>query len=110
MAAGRLLRELGRWKATGSSAEGTSISGFQPIAGQPYRNPLLIAVARAFLIAGGITLVAAVLLDATAPLAWWFVGYAVAVAACVHLFMFLPALLYRQPSPPTGLASPVDAT
>jgi Zn-dependent protease with chaperone function len=110
MAAARLLRELERWKATGFSVEGTSISGFQPIAGQPYRNPLLIAVARAFLIAGGITLVAAVLLDATAPLAWWFVGYAVAVAACVHLFMFLPALLYRQPSPPTGLASPVDAT
>jgi Zn-dependent protease with chaperone function len=107
---GRLLRVLERWKAGAPSAESTSISGFQPIAGQPFRNPTPMGVARSFLIAGGITLLAAVFLHATLRLEWWLVGYALAVAACAHLFMFLPALLYRPPALPSGLASPADAT
>jgi Zn-dependent protease with chaperone function len=108
---GRLLRYLERWRVEQTSQEPTSISGFNAIAGQPFRNPAITAVARAFLVSGGVTLVTAISAAVFLQAEWWYVGYAIAVTACAHTFIFLPAMLYRRvapspkPSPTTGAKS-----
>jgi Zn-dependent protease with chaperone function len=94
----RLLRSIQRWRATGASTDATSIEGFNPIAGQVVRNLVTVAgVVRAFSIPGGITLLIAFLIfDGD----WGYIAYSLAVTACAHIFMFLPAILYRPPTPP----------
>ncbi|MGA2218076.1 MAG: M48 family metalloprotease [Terracidiphilus sp.] len=93
----RLLRSIQRWKATGASADAASIEGFSPVAGQPVRNLATVAgVARAFPIPGGITLLIAFLIFNGD---WGYISYALAVTACAHIFLFLPAILYRPPAP-----------
>jgi len=105
----RLLKSIEQWRATQSSPESTSIIGFNPIAGQPFTNPTIVEAARGFRVTGGVTLVAAVAARGVLQAEWWYVGCALAVAACAHLFMYLPAMLYRQPAPPAELTAPVDA-
>jgi len=102
----RLLRSIERWRATSTAAEGTSISGFNRVAGQPVRNPTIGGVARAFLVSGGVTLVAAIPAVLILRAGWWFVAYSLAVTACAHTFMFLPSMLYRPPSLPSKLEPP----
>jgi len=53
-------------------------------------------VARAFLVSGGVTLFSALLLLRAD---WEYIVYALLIAACAHIFMFLPAILYRPPAP-----------
>jgi hypothetical protein len=102
----RLLRIIERWRATQTSPEPTSISGFQPVAGQPFCNPTLVAVVRSFVLCGGMSLVGGLLvLHAD----WGYIAYALAVAACAHIFMFLPALLYHPPAGSPDFSVPVDA-
>ncbi|HEX4004779.1 MAG TPA: M48 family metalloprotease [Acidobacteriaceae bacterium] len=102
----RLLRSIERWRAGQGSAERSSVTGFEPIVGQPFRPPSLVGLARAFLVAGSLTVLAAMLAGLMAR-GWWWVGYALAVAACAHIFMFLPALLYRTSPMPGTPASTV---
>lgn len=93
----RLLRTIQRWRATAASTGVSSIQGFDSAAGQPARNMATIAgVARAFLVSGGVTLIAALLLLRTD---WEYIVYALLITACAHIFMFLPAMLYRPPAP-----------
>jgi Zn-dependent protease with chaperone function len=99
----RLLRSIQRWRATSTATESTQISGFNRVAGQPFRNPSIAGVARAFLLSGGVTLAAAIAAVLILGAEWWFVAYALAVAACAHIFMFLPTMLYRPPSRPFEL-------
>jgi len=105
---GRLLRSIERWRATQTSPEGTSISGFNAVAGQSARSPAIAGVARAFLFSGGVTLAAGIPACWMLHAEWWYVLYALAVAACAHVFMFLPSLLYRPPSRPPESPLPVD--
>jgi hypothetical protein len=56
----------------------------------------IAGVARAFLVSGGVILFAALLLLRTD---WEYIVYALLITACAHIFMFLPALLYRPPAP-----------
>lgn len=92
----RLLRSIQRWRATGASADATSIEGFNPVAGQAVRNMATVAaVVRAFPIPGGITFLMAFLIFNGD---WGYIAYALAVTACAHIFMFLPAILYRPPA------------
>jgi Zn-dependent protease with chaperone function len=98
---GRLFQSIQQWRATATSMERTSISGFNEIAGKPFSVPAIAGAVRSFRIPAGITMVGVTLSG------WWFQAeswpawYALGVTACVHLFMYLPALLYR-PSPPPG--------
>jgi hypothetical protein len=109
-----LFREIERWRATetspeSTSPESTSIDGFNPVAGQPFQNPSIAAVARAFPFTGGITLVAAVVTCFILRTEWQFVAWAMLVTACAYTSMLLPAMLYRPASLPGEQAPKVDA-
>jgi Zn-dependent protease with chaperone function len=105
----RLFRAIARWRATSTSAESTSISGFTPVAGQPFHVPTLAQVARGFRIPGAVTLVGTCLAGWFIRLDLWPVWLALAITACAYTFMFLPAMLYRPSSLPPALTPPVDA-
>jgi hypothetical protein len=93
----RLLHAIQRWRATDASTGVSSIQGFDSAPGQPARNMATISgVARAFLVSGGVTLFAALLLLMAN---WEYIVYALLITACAHIFMFLPAMLYRPPAP-----------
>ena len=94
----RLLRSIKKWKTTQTSSQSTSIDGFNPVAGQPFRNPTIAEVARSFLVTGGIALAAAIPTCYFLRLEWQYVGWALALTACAYIFMLLPAMLYRPPS------------
>lgn len=105
----RLLRSIARWRATATSSESTSISGFHAIPGQPFNIPTIFQVARGLQIPGVVTLFGA-------SLAGWFWGteswpawYALGITACAYAFMFLPSMLYRPSSLPPALTPRVDA-
>jgi Zn-dependent protease with chaperone function len=95
----RLLQSIQQWRAAGTSVEPTSISGFQAIPGQPYRVPTIAQTARGFRIPGAVTLVGTVLAGWPIRGDWWPICLALAVTASAHIFMFLPAMLYRSSSP-----------
>jgi heat shock protein HtpX len=105
----RLLKSIEQWRASESSPQSTEIGGFTPQAGQPFINPTFVAAARGFRVTGGITLLAAMIAHGIMPPDWPFVGFALAVAAGSHLFMFLPSIVYRPPALPVKLAPPLDA-
>jgi heat shock protein HtpX len=105
----RLLRSIERWRATQASAEATSITGFNRIAGEPCPRVPISAVARAFRISGGVTLLAALTAVPLLQADWWFVGYALAITAFAHIFIFVPSLLYMPPAPSPEPAPPVHA-
>ena len=106
----RLLGTLERWRATESPAEKTAVSGFDPPTGQLFTSPTILEAARGFLVPGSLTLLAAISIRLLLQAEWWFVGCALAVSACSHLFMFLPAMLYRAPALPRGIAARADAS
>jgi Zn-dependent protease with chaperone function len=105
----RLLWSIIRWKKTETSALSTSIDGFNPVAGQPFRNPTIAVVARGFLVTGGIALAVAIptcwLLNAE----WQYVGWVLALTACAYLSMLLPAMFYRPAMPVAEPISPAGA-
>ncbi|MGD0903558.1 MAG: M56 family metallopeptidase [Terracidiphilus sp.] len=105
----RLLRSIQRWRATSASTESTQISGFNRVAGRPARNPTVAGVARAFLVSGGVTLVAAIAAVPIFGAEWRYVAYSLAITACAHTFLFLPSMLYRMPSAPSKLETPAGA-
>lgn len=105
---GRLLRSIERWKATQTAAESTTTDGFNRIAGQPFPRIPIVAVARAFLATGGAALAVALVSVLVLRIDLWFVWYALAITACAHIFMFLPAMTYRQPSRPGELTPPTE--
>lgn len=102
----RLLRSIERWRATDRSPETTSISGFEPVAGQTFVSPTIASVARGLLITEGISLVAAIVTSFMVRDAWQYIASVVAVTACAYTSMLLPAMLYRLPAPPV---EPVSA-
>ena len=106
----RLLRSIQRWRATSASTESTQISGFNRVAGRPARNPTVAGVARAFLVSGGVTLVAAIAAVPIFGAEWRYVAYSLAITACAHTFLFLPSMLYRMPSAPSKLEPPAGAS
>ena len=101
----RLVRSFQRWKATQSSAQSTSIDGFNPVAGQPFINPSFAVVGRGFLVTGGIALVVAIPTCWLLGAEWQYVGWALALTACAYLSMLLPAMFYRPPLLPPETAS-----
>ena len=105
----RLLRSIQRWHSTSTSSEPTLVTGFEPVAGQPFTTPTLAGVGRAFLFSGGATLIAAMPACPLLQFDWWFALYALAATACAHLFMFLPAMLYRTSPLRSELAPSMDA-
>jgi len=105
----RLLKSIERWRAAQSSPEHTSIRGFNPVAGEAFTNPTVPAMARGFLVPGTLTLLGTLLTGWMLRAEWWYVGLALTVAACSHIFLFLPALLYRSSAPPAALATPANA-
>jgi heat shock protein HtpX len=105
----RLLKSIERWKAAGTSPQSTEISGLTPTAGLPFTNPTIIDAVRGFLVTGGITLLTAVAARSLLQAEWWYVICALAVAACAHVFLFLPSMIYRPPSLPAKLTAPLDA-
>lgn len=104
-----LLKSIERWKAAQSSPQSTSIEGLDPIAGQPFVNPTPAEMVRGFLVPGCVTLLASISMSFSLGAGWWYAGCALAVAACSHVFMFLPAMLYRRPVLASGLTAPADA-
>jgi heat shock protein HtpX len=96
---GKLLRTIERWRATETSPESTSIEGFNPVAGQPFQSPTIVAVARAFPFTGGVALIAAIVTCLIVRAHWEFVAWAVVLTACAFTSMLLPAMLYRSPTP-----------
>jgi Zn-dependent protease with chaperone function len=104
----RLLRSIDQWRTTRTSPESTSIDGFTPITGKPFHNPTIALAVRGFLLPGGLTLVAAISTRWILGADWRYVGCALAVTACAHTFMLLPAFLYRPPLPHPEPAVPVD--
>jgi hypothetical protein len=108
-----LFRKTQRWRATGTSPgrtspESTLIDGFNPIAGQRFVNPTIKVVARAFLITGGVALVAANVTCFILKAQWQFVVWVLVVTACAYVSMLLPAMLYRPARPVGEPRSPVD--
>jgi len=95
----RLLKSIERWKATQTSSQTTSISGFKAVPGHPFQAIPIAAMLRAFIISGGPTLIIAVAAVIIQHFPWWFLWYALTIAAAVHLFMFLPSMLYKSPPP-----------
>lgn len=104
----RLQRSIERWKATESSPESTSISGFNPVAGDTFRTPTIAGIARGFLVPGGIVLAAAFPVSFILRIDWQYIVCALAVTACAYASMLLPALLYRPPLPTPEAPSPVE--
>jgi hypothetical protein len=102
----RLLRSIQQWRAASGAVESTSIDGFNRVAGQPVRNPTIAVAARACLLSGGVTLVAALSAVLIRRAEWWCVGYALGFTACACASMFLPAMLYRPPLLPSELEPP----
>ncbi|MGP8227614.1 MAG: M48 family metallopeptidase [Terracidiphilus sp.] len=96
----RLLRSIQRWRATQNSLESTSVSGFNPVASQPFRNPTISGVARGFIVPGGIALVVSIVTCLTLRTGWIYVAWTLAVTACAYTSMLLPAMLYRPQSHP----------
>ena len=94
----RLFNSIERWRATQTSAEGTSISGFNRIPGQPFRRIRIVALAPSIGISIAAALIPAIAAVFLLPTGWWFVGYSLAITACAHIFAILPIMLYRPPS------------
>jgi heat shock protein HtpX len=94
----RLFQAIEHWRATDTSAEATSTSGFEAVAGQPFQIPSIAQVARGFRIPGGVALAAAMLSVPMLRAELWPVWYALAVTACAYTYMLLPAMLYQRPS------------
>ena len=94
----RLLHSIERWKAAAGSTESTSISGFDAVAGEPFRVPGIAEVVRGFRIPGVVTLVGATLAGWMLRGESWPAWYALAITAGAYLYMYLPALLYRPPT------------
>ena len=104
----RLLRSIEHWRARETSPESTSIKGFNPVAGQTFRNPTVVLVARGFLVPGGMALAAAIATCWPLPAHWQYVASALAVTACAYASMLLPAMLYRPPLLPPEPPSRVE--
>jgi Zn-dependent protease with chaperone function len=105
----RLLQDIERWRAAATSTESTSISGFQGIAGQPFRVPTIAQTVRGFRIPGSVTLLGAGVAGWFFRTEFWPAWYALAITACAYTFMFLPAMLYRPSSPSPVPTRRVDA-
>jgi hypothetical protein len=101
----RLLRSIQRWRAAETSPERTSIQGFNPVAGQPFRNPSIAGVARGFLVTGGIALLAAIVSCFILRTSWMYGACTLGVTACAYVSMLLPAMLYRPSSHPPQIMS-----
>lgn len=104
----KLLRSIEQWRATETSPESTSIAGFNPVAGDPFRNPTIARTARGFLVPGGLALAAAFPISWILRVNWQYVASALTVTACAYASMLLPAILYRPPSLPPEASSPVE--
>jgi Zn-dependent protease with chaperone function len=104
----RLLRSIERWRARDTSPESTSIKGFNPVAGQTFRNPTIAQVARGFLVTGGIALAAAIATCGIFRFDWHYVVVALTVTGFSYTSMLLPAMMYRPPSLPSGQTSSVE--
>lgn len=96
----RLLKSIERWRATQTSAEPTSIGGLNRIEGRPFPRIRIAALVPALGISAGAALMPAIASVFILHATWGFVGCAVAIAASAQIFMFLPSMLYRPPSPP----------
>jgi heat shock protein HtpX len=95
----RLLKSLERWRATQTSSQSTTISGFNALPGQPFKPIPIAGMLRAFVISGGPTLLIAIVAVMIRGLPWWFLWYALIITASIHLFMFLPSMLYKPSFP-----------
>jgi Zn-dependent protease with chaperone function len=104
----KLSRSIERWRARETSPESTSIRGFNPVAGETFRNPTIAAVARGFLVVGGIALAIAIATCLILRFDWPYVAWALVVTAGAYTSMLLPSMLYRPPSLPPAAPSPVE--
>jgi Zn-dependent protease with chaperone function len=105
----RLLRSIQHWRATGTSPEGSSIKGFDPVSGQLFSAPSLAQVARGLLITEAIALTAAsIAICSILPFDWRYLAYTLAVTACAYASMMLPAMLNRRPLPVAELPSQAE--
>jgi Zn-dependent protease with chaperone function len=102
----RLLHSIERWRTTQTSAEATSIGGFNRIAGRPFAKIPIPSVVPAIGISLGAVLLGAVPTVFLLRTGWWFVGYSLAITACAHIFTILPVMTFR---PPTPSAEPMPA-
>jgi len=99
----RLFDSIEQWRATATSAETTSISGLEEVAGRPF-HPLAVAqTVREFRIPGGVTFVGVMLSGWMLRPDSWPAWYALAITACAYTFLSLPAMLYRPSSLPPPL-------
>ena len=95
----RLFHSIERWRATQTSAEATSTTGFNRIAGQPFQKIPVASVVPAFGISIGAALVPAIPLVFLLHTGWSFVVYALVITGCAHIFTILPIMLSRPPAP-----------
>ena len=92
----RLFRSIQRWTTSQSVPDKTLLQGFNPVAGQPFRSPPIAGVARGFIVTGGITLAAAIVIGYVFHAPWRFAALAPAITGCAYLSMMLPGMLYRS--------------
>jgi heat shock protein HtpX len=91
----KLLRSIEQWRAEQGTAEGTAVRGVGPVASQLYKAPPVLAVARGYLMTGGIALGAAIPIWWVFHVEWQFVLWAGVVTGCGYVAMMLPGMLYR---------------
>jgi Zn-dependent protease with chaperone function len=91
----RLFNSIERWRATQTSAQPTSLGGFNRIAGRPFARIPIASVLPAFGISVGAALVPAIAAVFLLRTGWWFVGYSLAITACAHICTILPVMVFR---------------
>jgi hypothetical protein len=98
-----LFNSLQRWRASETSTQASSIAGFNRVEGQPFASVRVGVLIPALGISLGAALIAAIPLVLALHIGWWFLWYALAIAACAQIFMFLPSMLYRPPFVPRSV-------
>jgi Zn-dependent protease with chaperone function len=94
----RLFHSIELWRATQTSAEATSTSGFNRIVGQPFARIPIVSVVPAFGISIGAALVPAIPVVFLLHTGWGFMAYALVITGCAHIFTILPIMLFRPPA------------
>lgn len=91
----RLFNSIERWRATQTSAQPTSLGGFNRIAGRPFTKIPIVSVVPAIGISLGAVLVAAIPAVFLLHAEWWLVSYSLAITACAHIFTIIPVMTFR---------------
>jgi Zn-dependent protease with chaperone function len=104
----RLWQSIEQWKASSTSGRAPAVSDFQEIPAQPFQIPTIAQTVRACRKSCSVTLVGAMFTGWMLRGDFWPMCAALAITACSHAFIFLPAISYRPPALPRVLEPRAD--